>query len=95
MYKALVRSHFDYCDIIYHEPSKLSQPPLGLTLTTLMEKVEKIQYQAALAITGTWQGTNRSKLYEELGWETLSERRTCRRILQVYKIENKKTPSYL
>ena len=95
MYKALVRSHLDYCDIIYHEPSKLNQPPLGLTLTTLMEKVEKIQYQAALAITGTWLGTNRSKLYEELGWETLSERRTCRRILQVHKIENRKTPSYL
>ena len=30
MYKALVRSHLDYCDIIYHEPSKLNQPPLGL-----------------------------------------------------------------
>ena len=95
MYKAFVRSHLDYCDIIYHEPSKLNHPPLGLTLTNLMEKVEKIQYQAALALTGTWIGTNRSKLYEELGWETLSERRKCRRILQVHKIENNLTPTYL
>ena len=31
-----------------------------------MEKVERTQYQAALDITGTWQGTNRSELYEEL-----------------------------
>ena len=23
MYKALVRSHLDYCDILYHEPSKV------------------------------------------------------------------------
>ena len=38
MYKDLVRSHFDYCDI----------------LTDLMEKAERIQYQAALAITGAW-----------------------------------------
>ena len=30
MYKSFVRSHLDYCDIIYHEPSILSQPPLGL-----------------------------------------------------------------
>ena len=30
MYKALVRSHFDYCDIIYHKPSKQTQ--LGVTL---------------------------------------------------------------
>jgi len=42
MYKALVRPHLDYCDIIYHEPSKINLPPLGLTLTALMEKVERI-----------------------------------------------------
>ena len=95
MYKAFVRSHLDYCNIIYHEPSKLNHPPRGLTLTSIMEKVENIQYQAALALTGTWSGTNRSKLYEEIGWETLSERRKCCRTLQVHKIENKMTPSYL
>ena len=67
---------------------------LGVTLNSLMEKVERTQYQAALAITGTWQGTNRSKLYEELGWETLSDRRCCRRILHVHKIEKYKTSSY-
>ena len=60
-----------------------------------MEKVEKIQYQAALAVTGTWQGSNRSKLYEELGWETSSDLRMCRHILQVHKISNDKTPYYL
>ena len=94
MYKALVRSHLDYCDIIYHQPSLHNQPPLGVSLNSLMEKVERIQYQAALAVTGTWQGSNRSKLYEELGWESLSDRRTCRRILQVHKISNDKTSSY-
>ena len=60
-----------------------------------MEKVERTQYQAGLAITGTWQGTNRSKLHEELGWETLSDRRWCRRILQIHKIGKYKTPYYL
>ena len=78
MYKALVRSHLDYCDIIYHIPASNSQLNLGVTLSSLMEKVERIQYQAALAVTGTWQGSNRAKLYEELGWETLSDRRWCR-----------------
>ena len=95
MYKALVRPHLDYCDIIYHEPSKINQPPLGLTLTAPMEKIERIQYLAALAVTGTWQRSSRTKLYEELGWESLSDRRRCRRILQVHKIENGMTPSYL
>ena len=92
MYKALVRSHLDYCDIIYHIPSHINQPPLGVTLHSMMEKVERIQYQAALAISGACHGSSRSKLYEELGWETLSDRRMCRRILQIHKIFNNKTP---
>ena len=73
MYKTLVRSHLDYCDIIYHIPSVQTQ--FGVTLTDLMGKVENIQYQAALVVTDAWQGSSRSKLYEELGWETLSEHR--------------------
>ena len=93
MYKALVRSHFDYCDVLYHIPSMHTQ--LGMSLTDLMEQAERIQCQAALAITGAWQGSSRSKLYEELGWESLSERRWCRRILQIHKIVSNKTPSYL
>ena len=60
-----------------------------------MEKVERIQYQAALAITGAWQGTSRSKIYDELGWKTLSDRRKCRRVLQIHKIINNNTLSYL
>ena len=95
MYKTLVRSHLDYCDVIYHIPSIIHQPPLGMTLNSLMEKVEKIQYQAALAIIGAWQGSSRSKIYDELGWETLSDRRNCRRVLQIHKIINNNTISYL
>ena len=50
-YKALVRSHLDYCDFIYHIPSIIHQLPLEVILNSLMEKVERIQYHAALAIT--------------------------------------------
>ena len=46
-----------------------------------MEMLEKNQYQAALAVTGAWQGSSRVKLYEELGWESLSDRRMCRRVV--------------
>ena len=44
-----------------------------------MNTLESIQYHAALAITGTLKGTNLSKIYEELGWESLTERRWFRR----------------
>ena len=36
MYTALVRSHLDYCDIIYHIPPILNQPLLGLLLNKLI-----------------------------------------------------------
>ena len=86
MYKTLVRSHLDYCDIIYHMPQIVHPPPLGVSLHELMESVEKIQYQAGLAITGCWKGSSRDRLYEELGWESLSDRRNINRIFQIYKI---------
>ena len=44
---------------------------------------------------GAWKGTNRSNLYKELGWESLSDRRRVRRILLFYKIVNNSTPQYL
>ena len=52
MRKALRRSHIDYCDIIYHIPPLLNQPSVGISPNYLMEEVERIQYQAALVITG-------------------------------------------
>ena len=58
------------------------------------KKAERIQKQAGLAITGAWQGSCNSKLYEELVWET-SDRRWCRTIPEIHKIVSDKTPSYL
>ena len=95
MYKALVRSHLDYCDVIYHIPPLLHQVPLGVTLNSFMEKVERVQYQAALAIAGAWNGSSRIKLYEELGWESLFDHRRCSRVLQIHKISTNQTPSSL
>jgi hypothetical protein len=59
-----------------------------------MEKLESVQYSAALAVTGTWRGTSREKLYAELGWESLSCRRWSRRLTLFYKIMNNLTPLY-
>ena len=86
MYKTLIRSHLDYCDMIYQTPAVYSQN--GMILQGLTEQIEKFQYQEALSITGTWQGTNRNKIYEELGWESLSERRWFRRLIRLYKMNH-------
>ena len=60
-----------------------------------MNLVEQVQYKAALIVTGCWQGTSRVKLYDELGWESLSDRRWGRRMTLYYKIVNGLTPAYL
>ena len=95
MYKVLVHSHLDYCAIVYDMQSKQNQAPLGMTLNSVIEKVEIIQYQSSLAISGAWHGSSRTKLYEELGWESLSDRRMGRRILQIDNFFNNMNPSYL
>ena len=61
-YKSIVRPHLDYGDIIYDNE-------------TLINKLEKVQYQACLAITGAFQGTSCESLYRELGLECLETRR--------------------
>ena len=60
-----------------------------------MNILEKTQYQAALAITGAWKGTNLDKIYEQLGWESLNERRIFRRLTMFFKIMHNLTPDYL
>ena len=49
-----------------------------------MNTFERIQYHAALAITGSWKGL-----------ESLTDRRWCRRLFHFYKIQNNLTPPYL
>ena len=41
MYKALVRPLLDYCNIIYHKPTHVNLPPLGVSLNSQMEKSRK------------------------------------------------------
>ena len=95
IYKMHVRPHLDYCDIIFHVPAIQSEFDSSLTLNYQMNALERTQYQAALAVSGAWKGTNRDKIYEELGWETLDLRRFFRRLTQFYKIMNNLTPEYL
>ena len=48
-----------------------------------------------LAIGGVIRGTSREKLYQEIGIESLEDRRWLRRLCLFYKITNNNTPSYL
>ena len=85
IYKSFIRPHLDYGDIIYDKPNNDS----------FVRKLESIQYNAALAITGAIKGTSKERLYEELGLESLEKRRWYRRMCLFWKIINKSAPSYL
>ena len=87
IYKAFIRPHLDYCDVIY---DKIFNEPWH-------KKLEFAQYNAALAITGVsyFRGTNTVKLYQELGLESLRNRRKLRRLSLFYKIYNDQSPLYL
>ena len=71
IYKALSRPLIDYGDIIYDQPQNES----------FCEKIESVQYQATLAITGAIQGTSCDKIYQELGLESLKSRRWYKRLV--------------
>ena len=67
IYKMHVRPHLDYCDTVFHRPVISSDFDSSLSLNYLMNALEMTQYQAALAVSGAWKGTNRDKILEELG----------------------------
>ena len=88
MYKLYVRPHLDYGDLIYHK----DDPEVSLSLT---KRLESVQYTAALAVTGAWKGTNKSKLLDELGWEYLHDRRRYLRLTHFFKLLKGDAPEYL
>ena len=48
--------------------------------TSFPAKLDSVQYNAALAITGAIGGTSKEKLYDKLGLETLEEIRWYRKL---------------
>ena len=68
--KSFVRPSFDYADIVYDKPLNKSSK----------RKIEMVQYNAELIITGAFKGTSRDKIYQELGLESLADRRCTRKL---------------
>ena len=85
IYKTFIRSQVDYADIIYDQAYN----------SAFHDKLESIQYNAYLAITGAIRGTSTEKIYQELGLESLKSRRWFRKLCHFHKIFNEKSPSYL
>ena len=62
---------------------------------TFKKKIESVQYNAELIITSGIKGTCRDKIYQELGLESLADRRRSRKPIFFHKIILGLQPSYL
>ena len=85
IYKSFIRSHLDYGDVIYDQ----------LSNALFSNKVESVQYNAALAITEAIKGASRDKLNQELELEYLQQRRWMRRFCLLYKFLSTGQTSYI
>ena len=65
IYKSFIRPHIDYGGVIFDQTYN----------KTFHQKLENIQYNASLAITGATRGNSKEKLYQELSFESLQDRR--------------------
>ena len=85
IYKSFVRPILDYGDIIYNKPHKGS----------FIEKIERVEYNVCLVITGAFKGTSRERLYQQLGLQSLKNRKWHRKLCFFYKIVKGLSPKYL
>ena len=76
--KTFIRSRVDYADIIYDQAYD----------STFHDKLESVQYNICLAITGGIRDTLIEKLYQELRLESLKFRYWFRKLCRFYKIFN-------
>ena len=54
-----------------------------------------VQYEAARIVTGAWKCSSMEKLYDDLGWESLSNRRIQRRLTFLFEVQKNRFPRYL
>ena len=85
IYKSFIRPYLDYGDILYDKAFNES----------FHQKIEPIQNNACLAITGAIRGSSREKNYQELALESLQHRRWYRKLCYFYKIYNAKSLPFL
>ena len=65
IFRSFVKPRLEYDDVLYDQSYN----------NTFHQKMESVQYNATLAITGAVRGSSRENFYQELGLESLQQRR--------------------
>ena len=82
IHEAVIRPHLDYGDTINDQACNDS----------FHQKLESIQYNTVLAITGVIRGTSSEKLYQELGLESLQQKRWYSKLCTFFRIIKEMSP---
>ena len=83
--KSFIRPHVDYGDVIYDEAYNF----------LFYQCIEFVQYNGSLAMVGAIRGTSKREIYQELGFESLQQRRWYRKLCCLIRIIKNRSQSYL
>ena len=84
IYFSFIRPVLEYADVVWGNCTQYET-----------DEIEKIQNEAGRIVTGATKLISLDKLQQETGWESLSSRRKCHRLILFYKMVNQQAPSYL
>ena len=85
IYKSFIRPYLDYEGIIYDQVYNVS----------FHQKLDSIQNNFALTITGAIRAIYRAELHHELGFDSLESRRWYRKLCYRYNVFKTDSPKYL
>ena len=84
IYLTYIRPLLEYADVIWDN-----------NITYLVDKIEKVQMEAARIVTGGTRLVSLNNLCLETGWDKLKNRREMHRLVYFYKMKNNISPQYL
>lgn len=84
IYNALIRSLFDYCDLVWDSVN-----------LTLAKRLQKLNNRAGRVISQLGYDVRSNDIRNQLGWTTLAERRAEHKCILMYKILRAEAPIYL
>ncbi len=84
IYSSFIRPYFDYGDILFASANMTS-----------LKRLDRLQYNAALIVSGCIHGSNTNKVLACLNWKPLSDRRKERQQLYMFKVFNNMVPNYV
>ena len=96
MYSAVYKHCFQsrvFRDFV--SPMRCARKPIVKICRNTSDQGDQSSVKCPLAVTGAWRGTNRQRLYGELGWESLYQRRWYRRLCHFFNLRKTQAPIYL